>query len=439
MNKTITLLLCLAAVLHAGSSRGDEITQEDRDAKFQATYVFQSKRPFTAPYSGVNSLRVNQERSYSFTTTAALGIRPWSGGEFYLNPEIAMGVPLSGLTGLGGFSNGEIARTAGSNPVLYRARMFVRQTWGMGGTREAVESDVNQLAGFAESRRLVLTAGNLSVIDIFDDNAYSHDPRTQFFNWSIMTHGAYDYAADSRGYSTGVALEYFHDDWAIRFGRFAQPREPNQLPLEYSLSRHYGDQMEIERSHKLSGEPGKIRLLAYRNKARMSRYDDALNPAFQTGPVPSLANVRFGDQTKVGVGLNVEQALADDLGLFMRTMWSDGKTETYAFTEIDRSLSGGVVMQGRRWGRAADAIGLAASRNGLSASHRNYLARGGLGFFIGDGRLNYKPESVLETYYSIAVNKNNRVSVDYQRIANPAYNADRGTVNIISLRLHTEF
>jgi high affinity Mn2+ porin len=433
------LLLSIALSTLPLAVRGQEAQQQDWNAKFQATYVFQSKRALPAAYSGQNSLRTAQERSYSLTSTAALGYRPWTGGEFYFNPEVALGVPLSGLTGLGGFTNGEIARTAGPNPRLYRARLFLRQTIGLGGGRENVEPDINQLAGSVDKRRLVLTAGNLSVIDIFDDNAYSHDPRTQFMNWSIMTHGAYDYAADARGYSAGFAIEYFHDDWAIRFGRFAQPREPNQLPLEYRLSRHYGDQLEIERAHKVYEQPGKIRLLAYRNRALMSRYEDALNPANQAGPAPSLADVRSRDRTKAGFGINLEQAIGEDLGVFARSMLSDGKTETYAFAEIDRSFSAGAILKGNRWGRALDSVGLAVSRNGLSAQHRDYLARGGLGFFIGDGRLNYKPESILETFYSYAVNKKNLVSIDYQRIANPAYNSDRGPVNIVSLRLHTEF
>ena len=439
LTAALRLLLATTLLLAPLASMAAETQQEDWNAKFQATYVFQSKRSLPAAYSGQNSLRTAQERSYSFTSTAALGYRPWSNGEFYFNPEVALGVPLSGLAGLGGFSNGEIARTAGPRPTLYRARLFLRHTIGLGGAREAVESDANQLAGNVDRRRLVLTAGNLSVIDIFDDNAYSHDPRTQFMNWSIMTHGAYDYAADSRGYSAGFAIEYFYDDWALRFGRFAQPKEPNQRPLEYHLNRHYGDQLEIERAHNLFSQPGKIRLLGYRNRALMARYEDALDPARQRGPVPSLNDVRSSDQTKVGIGLNLEQALGDGLGLFVRTMWSDGRTETYAFTEIDRSFSTGLLVSGQRWGRVNDSLGIAYARNALSSRHRDYLARGGLGFFIGDGRISYRPEQILETFYSFAVGRQHRISLDYQHIANPAYNADRGPVNVVSLRLHTEF
>ena len=412
---------------------------EQWNAKFQATYVWQRKAAFDAPYSGTNSLAAARQKSYSFTATAAFGVRPWSGGELYFNPEVAQGIPLSGLTGLGGFTNGEIARTAGSNPTLYRARLFLRQTWGFGGGREKVESEANQLAGNVDRRRLVLTAGNLSLLDIFDDNAYSHDPRTQFLNWSLLTHGAYDFAADARGYTTGFALEYFHDEWAIRFGRFMQPRQPNQLALDYALFRNYGDQIEIERAHVLGGQPGKLRLLFYRNVANMSRFQDALDRAAVAGGVPDINQVRFGAKSRRGVGVNLEQALTANAGLFGRAMWSDGKTETYAFTEIDTSVSAGALVKGGSWGRGADTVGIAFARNGLSAERRNYLAAGGLGFFIGDGRLNYRPETIFEAFYSIGVAKNFWLSFDWQHIRNPAYNADRGPVNVGTVRLHTEF
>lgn len=412
---------------------------EDWNAKYQATYVWQAKRPFAAAYSGQNSLSTDREKSYSFTATAAFGFRPWVGGELYFDPEVAQGVPLSNLTGLGGFTNGEIARVSGPTPTFYRARLFLRQTWGMGGGSEALGSDANQLAGTVDKRRFVLTAGNLSVLDIFDDNAYSHDARTQFLNWSVMTHGAYDYAADARGFSWGAALEYFRDDWAIRAGRFIQPKEPNQLSLDPRIFRHYGDQIEIERAHVLGNQPGKLRILAFRNRARMSRFDDALDFAAQTAAIPDINAVRTSDHVKTGIGINLEQALTPDLGAFARAMWADGQTETYAFTEIDRSLSGGVLIKGSAWRRGQDSLGVAFARNGLSAAHRDYLAAGGFGFFIGDGRLNYQPENIVEAFYSLNVVKGTWVTLDMQRIQNPAYNADRGPVNVGSIRFHTEF
>jgi len=412
---------------------------EETSAKFQATYVWQRKYPFGAAYSGSHSLSPDREKSYSFTATAALGTRTWRGGEFYFDPEIAQGVPLSGLTGLGGFTNGEIARVSSPNPTFYRARLFARQTWGFGGGSEKTEADANQLAGSVDRRRLVLTVGNLSVLDIFDDNAFSHDPRTQFLNWSLMTYGAYDYAADARGYSWGLALEYFNDDWRLRAGRFIQPKEPNQLALDPRIFKHYGDQIEIERAYALAERPGRLRFLAFRNVARMARYQDALDLAAQTGGAPDINAVRTVERVKRGYGLNFEQEISSSVGLFGRASWADGQTETYAFTEIDRSLSGGVSVKGATFGRPQDTLGIAFVRNALSAVHRNYLAAGGLGFFLGDGALNYRPENILEAYYSVSVAKESSVSIDFQRISNPGYNADRGPVTVVTARLHYGF
>jgi high affinity Mn2+ porin len=409
----------------------------DFDVRGQATYVWQRKPAFDAPYSGQHSLRPERERSYSFTATAALGFRPWRDGEIYFDPELAQGVPLSGLTGLGGFSNGEIARTSGSTPKLYKARLFLRQTWNQGGGSERQDAEMNQLAGFADRSRVVLTAGNVSVSDLFDDNAYSHDPRTQFLNWSLMTHGAFDFAADARGYTWGAALEIYRDAWALRSGRFAQPRQPNQMELDPKLFRHYGDQVELEHRHDLAGRAGAVRLLAFRNRARMASYADALDAA--AGGTPELGAVRDGEKVKTGYGVNVEQSISSDVGAFARASRADGKTETYAFTEIDRSVSGGVLVKGAPWKRTEDTVGLALARNGLSNTHRDYLAAGGLGFFLGDGRLNYRPEQIVETFYRFAVTKALALSVDFQRIANPGYNADRGPVRIGSLRLHADF
>jgi len=429
----LPVFLCLFA------ASGHAQEYEESNFKFQATYVWQGKPAMPALYSGPNSMITAREKSYSFTSTLAAGFRPWAGGELYLDAEAAQGVPLSDLTGLGGFTNGEMARTSGPLLKVYRARAFLRQTWGMGGGQDNVESDANQLAGKADKRRIVFTAGNLSVMDLFDDNTYSHDPRTQFLNWSLMTHGAYDYAADARGYSWGAALEWFHDDWAIRAGRFIEPREPNQQQLDARIFHHYGDQVELEHAHEFGGLAGKIRLLVFRSRTRMSRFDDALNLAAATGATPDLNAVRIADQAKRGYGVNVEQALPADIGLFARMSRADGATETYAFTEIDQSVSGGLLMKGTAWHRAQDNLGLAFARNGISAARRNYLAAGGISFFIGDGRLNYRPEMIYEAFYNAGVTKHLWLTLDVQRIVNPAYNADRGPARVIGMRVHTEF
>ena len=433
------LALATTALLLPALASAQSPEFESWNAKFQSTYVWQGKRPFAAPYSGPNSLTTGKEKSYSFTATGALGFRPWPGAEFYFDPEAAQGVPLSNLTGFGGFTNGEIARTSGPNLTVYRARAFLRQTWGLGGETEMLLSDANQLAGAVDKRRLVLTAGNLSVTDLFDDNVYSHDPRTQFLNWALVTHGAYDFAADARGYTWGAAIEYLGDGWAVRAGRFIQPKEPNGQALDRRIFRHYGDQIEIERSHLVGNLPGKIRLLAYRNRAVMSSFRDALALAGTTGDTPDINAVRSGERSKKGAGINLEQAVTQDTGVFTRAMWADGKTETYAYTEIDRSISAGALAKGTAWGRAKDTLGVALARNGLSKVHRDYLAAGGLGFFIGDGRLTYRPEMIVEAFYNVNIVNETSVAFDWQHIRNPAYNADRGPANVFSVRLHTEF
>jgi high affinity Mn2+ porin len=430
-----TYLIALALV---GVAQAQEAGEQAWDAKLQATYVWQKKPPFDAAYSGPHSLSADREKSYSFTATAALGFRPWASGELYFDPEVAQGVPLSSLTGLGGFTNGEIARTTGPNPTFYSARLFARQTWGLGGGTEKLESDGNQLAGSVDRRRVVLTVGNLSIQDVFDDNAFSHDPRTQFLNWALMTHGAYDYAADARGYSWGLALEYFHDDWALRAGRFMMPKRSNGLALNPRLFDSFGDQVELERAYAILGREGKLRLLAYRNQADMGGYRDAIADAGASGGSPDLGSTRK-QRVKHGVGINLEQNLSGAVGVFSRASWNNGEAETFAFTEIDRSISAGVSVKGSLWNRSADSIGAAFARNGLSSAHRDYLAAGGLGFFLGDGALNYRPESIAETYYSCNVAKDVWISADFQRIFNPGYNADRGPVSVVSARLHYGF
>ena len=437
--KGIWLAIFSAAIsLGLPDARGQEVQEEELGAKFQTTYVWQRKYPFGAAYTGPHSLTPDTEKSYSFTATAALGARIWSGGELYFDPEVAQGVPLSGLTGLGGFTNGEIARTSGPSLTGYAARLFVRQTWGLGGGREKIEPDANQLAGSADRRRLVLTAGKLSLGDLFDDNAYSHDPRTQFLNWSLMTYGAWDYAADARGYSWGVALEYFDEGWALRAGRFMMPKQSNGLALNPRIFYSFGDQFELEHSHTLGGQAGKVRVLAYRNQADMGGYRDSIADASASGGTPDLATSRK-KRVKYGFGVNLEQSVSADVGVFARASWNNGEAEEFAFTEIDRSVSAGVLVKGGPWGRESDSVGLAVVRNDISGPHRDYLAAGGLGFFIGDGQLRYRSENILETFYSFGVVKDFWVSLDFQRIFDPAYNADRGPVSVASARLHYGF
>lgn len=436
-NRIFAFSLVTMLTLPVLASAGD-VPEETWNAHVQTTYIWQKKPGFNAPYTGEFSLQPGREKAYTLSATAALGWRAWQGGELYFNPEVVQGVPLSNLRGLGGMTNGEQQKTSGPNPTFYRARLFLRQTISLGGESTSVESDMNQLAGMVSRRRIVVTAGNFAAIDVFDNSAFAHDARTQFLNWALLAHGAYDFAADARGYSWGATVEYFHDDWVLRAGRFMQPAESNGLALDKSIFRHFGDQVELEHAHTLGQQPGKLRLLAFRNKANMGGFREALADAPDNGGVPDVARVR-AERSKHGFGLGAEQNMTDDIALFGRASWNDGKSETYAFTEIERSVSAGAVVKGTAWSRTDDRVGVALVRNGLSKAHRDYLAAGGHGAFIGDGQINYRPESLLEVYYSINVAKGAWVTLDYQRIANPAYNADRGPVNVGSIRVHAQY
>lgn len=436
--KTLFIFVALACQLKSGVSLAGDGAQENWNAHAQSTYIWQNKSAFSAPYTSDFSLRPERERSYSLSLTAALGWRIAKETELYFNPEASQGLPFSNLTGLGGMSNGELQKVSGTDLKFYRARLFIRQNWNLGGEKVAVASDFNQLAGLQDKRRITLTIGNLAVTDIFDGSAIAHDARTQFINWSLLTHGAFDFAADARGYSLGAALEYYADDWVVRGGRFMQPAESNGLPLDTRIMRHYGDQLELEHAHSIAGLAGKVRILAFRNQALMGSFRDALADAPANGGVPDVSRVRT-ERSKIGAGLNVEQAITPEIGVFARASWNDGASETYAFTEIERSLSTGAAISGSLWQREQDTIGMALVRNGLSQAHRDYLAQGGHGAFIGDGRLNYRPEDIAEIYYRLGVTPALHLTLDLQHIRNPAYNADRGPVSIASMRLHAQY
>lgn len=428
-----------AAAAHGGEQK---VVIDDWNAKFQSTYVWQHKRGINAPYSGPFSLSPHPENTYTFTLTGAFGKRLWDGGEIYFDPEITQGVPLSNLSGMAGFYNGEITRASGANPILYPVRLFVRQTWDLGGAQETLPSEMNQLAGVVDKNRAVLTVGFLPPLDIFDNNAYAHDPRTQFMNWCNMTHCAFDYAADARGNTWGAALEIYRDDWVLRAGQFMQPKDPNQLPLDWQYFKHHGQNFELEHAHELSGQPGKLRFMAYRNTARMGSFADAGSSANfaanNAAGITATGTVRK-EAMKYGAGLNFEQSITSEIGIFSRLMWQDGRYETYAFTEAHRSFALGTSLNGRLWKREHDTVGIAAMHNELSGIYRQYLAAGGLGYFIGDGKINYAGEEIVEGYYSLGIRRNVWATMDYQYILHPAYNADRGPASIAGMRLHWEY
>ncbi len=439
-----------------------DLRDEDWNAYGEITDIWSQKFAFHAPYTNLNgstnSLLPNDELSFTETATFYLGFRLWPGAEAYFVPEIIGEKPLSNLTGLGGtIQNVELQKQGSSIPTPYLSRSYVRQTIGLGGGRVEKTSDPEQLGHFEDRRKIVLTAGNFSILDFFDKNDVSGALRRSFFNMSFLTYAAYDFAADARGYAWGGIAELDYDDWIVHFGRITPPKDPNQLALDFRLDKVYGDQVEIEHDHTLFGRRGAVRVLGYRNVETMGRFSDAI-AAFQANPTNNAANcgdTRFHyastnagapdlcyvrrSNIKLGIGLSVEQKLTDEIGVFFRGMYSDGQSEVYSYTSTDSSISLGGTTKGGVWGRPLDLVGAGWSQGWISDAHAQYLAMGGVDGFIGDGRLSRASEGVFEVFYAFAFGDSSWVTADYQHIVNPAYNADRGPVNILGGRLHVEF
>ncbi len=418
-----------------GTPTADAGAPEDWSVHAQATGVYQGTARYPARYNGPNSLNNGSRWRETTSATVFLGRRLWEGGEIYVDPEFDQGFGVNHATGMGGFPNGEASHAGTYNPRFTLPRLFMRQVFGLGGEREAIEGEANQLAGGYDVSRVVVTAGKFAAIDVFDDNAYAHDPRTQFLNWALFANGAWDYPADAKGYTQGAAVELIRPDWAVRWGHLMMPQIAQGKALQTEIFKAWGEVVELELSQRWFERVGKLRLLGFLNRAHMGSYREIL--ASGEAP-PDIADAR-GNRYKAGVGLNVEQALTDDVGLFSRIGWSDGRNETFAFTEIDNTANLGVSVTGTAWGRREDTVGLAGVSNGLSRQHRDYLAAGGAGFMIGDGRLRYGREEIVEVYYRIGLLRAFTVTADYQFVSNPAYNRDRGPVSLFAIRLHGEF
>jgi high affinity Mn2+ porin len=406
---------------------------------YQATAIGQYHGTFRAPYEGLNSLGNYPERDVSLTTTLFLGLKLGQDTQFYLNPEIAGGKGFSAVSGIANFSNGELPRVASATPKPYVARAYILHDFGFGSEKESVESSANQLAGERPLTRYTVIAGRFTVTDFFDNNRYTHDPRTQFMGWATMYNGAWDYPADTRGYTWGWVHEFHARRWSLRYGSAAEPKKANGLRFDRRLFRDRGDMFEGEIRYSPGNHPGAIRLLGFTHRTDSGAYGEAIRLAQQTGGVPDIGAVHRAGTLKYGFGVSLEQELAKDVGAFMRLGWNDGKTQDFAFTAIDRLASAGVSVTGTRWKRPHDTVASAFTVSGISGVHALYLARGGLDFIIGDGRLNYSPEYVAETYYSARLFPGFFATFDVQHVTNPAFNQDRGPVWIPSLRLHMEF
>jgi len=395
----------------------------------QTTYLPQGYPSFRAAYTGPNSFTPAPQAQATWSNSLFLNARLWEGGEVYYNPELLQGFGLNDTVGAGGFPNGEAQKSNFPYPHYNTSRLFLRQTFGFGGEQEQLASGPTQLGGKADISRLTVQAGKFAVIDIFDGNAYAKDTRKDFMNWSMWAPGAMDYSADKVGLTYGATAELNQKQWALRSGYFLMQSVSNSNSFDNKVFQRGTYLVELETRYQLFSQPGKLRTIAWLNSANSGSYRETLNnPAFDL----DIALTRRG-RIKYGYVINVEQAVTDDIGLFGRWSWNDGKTEIMAFTDIDASLSLGTSIKGTKWGRPDDVI------DSLSRDHRDFIAAGGLGVLIGDGALNYRRERILETYYAYALTKQLTLTADYQLITNPAYNADRGPVHVISGRFHGEF
>jgi high affinity Mn2+ porin len=410
----------------------------------QTTFVWQGYPAIRSPYTGTNSLPGSGLGRETFDATLYAGLRLWQGAELWISPEIDQGFGFANTHGVAGFPTGESYKLGSNYPYVRMHRGFLRQTINLGGEVEKVDADISQFAGARTANRLVLTVGKFAIVDIFDTNRYANSPKTDFLNWSLINAGTFDYAGDGWGYTYGAAAEWYQGSWTLRAGAFdlsASPAggiSPNGGVLD-STFQQYALVAEIEKRYELWGQPGKLKVTGFLNRGRAGRFQDAIILSQITGEPADITAVRRYT-SRPGVSLNLEQQISDTVGVFARAGWADGNIEPWDFTDIDRTVAGGVSINGKNWGRPDDTVGIAGVVNNISDVHRAFFNAGGLGILIGDGQLpNPGLEKIFETYYSYALSPDTRLSFDYQFIANPAYNTDRGPVNTFAARFHAQF
>jgi high affinity Mn2+ porin len=432
----LIVLLGLPFITQAQNPSVKDTTDHRLNLHFQLTTVTQRKFSMQAPYTGNNSLIKKTEKASTMTSTLFMGCRLWRNAAGYLNPEIAGGSGISSAHGIADFTNGEAFRVGDPAPTIYAARVYIRQYINLSDEKEELAEGANQILKSRAKKYISVTAGKFSIADFFDNNAYSHDPRAQFFNWGLMSNGAWDYPANVRGYTWGGVLEYGSPHFKIRAASVMVPREANGNIMDKNYSKANSNVVEFELPYKTANLHGIIRLLAFYTKAHMGNYDLSV----QDNPTaPDITATRKYSRTKWGLGVNIEQPLNENAGLFARASWNDGKNETWAFTEIDRSASVGVLSNAKFLHRPTDQIGLGTVLSGLSPMHQRYLAAGGYGFIIGDGHLNYGYEWVTELFYRLNIlHEGFYLTPNYQFVVNPGYNKDRGPAHIIALRVHIE-
>ena len=432
----------------SAGSNGLSTLLADRTAfHVQATEVAQGYPTIRSPYMGDNSLPGMSSIDQTTDVTLYGGLKLWKGAEFWINPEVDQGFGLGNTHGAAGFPSGESYKLGKSYPYTRVQRYFVRDTINLGGASQDVEADINQFAQTQTANRLVLTIGKFSAADVFDTNKYANNPKLDFLNWSLINAGTFDYAGDAWGYSYGATAELYTESFAFRAGLFDLSQTPAggaDNATAYGLDptfRQVQALAEVEERYSLKDKPGKIKLTGFVSLGRAGTFGDALTLADATGLDASnaLAAVRHY-QPRPGISVNLEQGVTDDVGLFARAGYTDGSVEPWDFTDIDRTVSGGLSIAGKRWGRPDDTWGIAGVLNGLAPVHAAYLAAGGDGILIGDGQLpSTKLEQIFETYYSLSLSSAVKLSFDYQLIDHPAYNPQRGPVNVGAVRVHGQF
>jgi high affinity Mn2+ porin len=422
--------------LVGNAQQTDSLKNERFSIHAQTTVINQFKPAFSAKYSG-ESLITKQESQTSITSTLFFGAKLWKGASAFINPEIAGGSGLSEALGIAAATNGETFRIGDPAPKIYLAQLFYRQVFALTSEADFQSSDCNQLGEYVPKKYLAFTVGKIGVADYFDDNKFSHDPRTQFMSWALMSNGAWDYPANTRGYTPSIVLEYVSPVNELRYGFSLVPLTANGNDVNWNISEAGSHTLEYTHRHKIKNQQGAVRILGFFTTANMGNYRRSIAISPQN---PKIEDTRKYGNTKFGFAINAEQNITQNLGGFFRASWNDGNNETWAFTEIDRGISAGLSLTGERWKRENDNIGIAYVTSGISSPHKDYLKAGGKGFMLGDGNLNYAWEHLAELYYSAELVKNSiYLTGAYQLVVNPGYNHDRkGPVNVFSVRLHAK-
>lgn len=445
-------MLCLSFPLCHAQDKGNDAPDSSTPTVFshsetarwwvsgQVNIVFQAHPDFHALYSGPNSLSARAEHATSRVLTLYTGYRLSKHTEALFDLESAGGRGISDALGMAGFTNVDVVRNPELGSKPYVARLMLHQMIALGGEDEKAERTSTSLLTKLPSRRIELRAGKMSIADYFDVNSVGSDSHLQFLNWTAVNNGAYDYAADTRGYTVAAMVEYQDHNWGARFAEALMPKVANGPKLDYDVLRARSENIELEfRPELRKGKKTIIRLLSFINHADMGSYREAVQ-AFLAGtdPQPNIEAHRKQGRIKYGFGVNAEQEITKTMRVFGRLGWNEGQNESFAYTEVDQAVEAGADWRLERWQRPNDKIGIAFITNGISRLHQLYLALGGNGFLLGDGRLTYGREDIIETYYNAHLWRGVYFSPELQWAAHPGYNKDRGPVVVPGLRLHLE-